>query len=230
MLGAMVSKHYIDAHMRLDTGAVHIWRADLDVVGVGDRLDRLLPAQELARAQRISSERGRRRWMAAHGVLRALLGDYLDEDPSMLRFAVEGRGKPVLAPHAKAQLHFNLSHSGGLALYAVTEMCEVGVDVETRERPLDEPALAERIFGAAEVERLRTLDPQSRRVEFLRAWVRHEAEAKRTGAGIAADGAQSVGEIPWIAELDAGPGAFAAVALARAPDELSCLEWPAQAL
>jgi 4'-phosphopantetheinyl transferase len=220
--------------MRLHADAVHIWRADLD--GIGDQPVGLLPESELARAKRIVSNRAQRRWMAARGVLRALLGGYLDEDPVALRFAEEGQGKPVLALHPEAQLHFNLSHSGGLALYAVTEMCEVGVDVERSERPLDELALAERIFGAAEVERLRTLDPQSRRVEFLRAWVRHEAEVKRTGAGIAEDGShpeghrQSVGMTPWIAELDAGPGTFAAVALARAPQELSCLEWPAQAL
>ena len=226
--------------MRLHADAVHIWRADLD--GIGDQPVGLLPESELARAKRIVSDRAQRRWMAARGVLRALLGGYLDEDPVALRFAVGEHGKPRLDPRRRKPLHFNLSHSGGLALYAVTEMCEVGVDVERSERPLDELALAERIFGAAAVERLRTLDPRSRRVEFLRAWVRHEADVKRTGAGIAEDGShpeghtqrargrQSVGMTPWIAELDAGPGTFAAVALARAPQELSCLEWPAQAL
>lgn len=190
----MRPKHYIDAHMRLPAGAVHIWAADLDAVGVN--VEPLLDAQERARAARIVREPVRRRWMAARGVLRVLLGAYVDGDPGALRFAHEARGKPMLDIPG-GRLHFNLSHSGGLAVYALTEMCAVGVDVELLARP----------------------SARSRRRDFLSAWVRDEAEGKRLGVGVGNTPApaRAGARRPYISELDLGCGAVGAVALARAP-------------
>jgi 4'-phosphopantetheinyl transferase len=232
----MRSKHYIDAHMRLHAGAVHIWAADLDAVDT--QIERLLDEQERERGARIVREPVRQRWMAARGVLRVLLGNYLHEHPSALRFAREARGKPMLDLPGGGRLRFNLSHSGGLAVYALTEMCAVGVDVELVDRRMgavgrpDEVALAQRVLGSATAERLRKLDPQPHRQDFLRAWVRHEAEGKRLGVGARheAEGrrlgvgvrnspvqARMRGSRPWIAELDLGRDAVGAVALAVAP-------------
>ena len=60
----------------------------------------------------------------------------------------------------------------------------VGVDVEVPRRAIDEVALAARAFGPAEARRLEGLDPAVRAQEFLRAWVRHEAQLKCRGTGI----------------------------------------------
>lgn len=215
--------------MRLHAGALHIWRANLDAVG--DEVELVLDERERERAERIVREPARRRWVAARGVLRTLLGAYLDERPSALRFAYEARGKPMLGlpspagaptlpspagaptldrpagtptPDSRAggRLRFNLAHSGGLAIYALTELCSVGVDVELVAR---HPRA--RVHGR----------------EFLRAWVRHEAEGKRLGVGVGV----GVGDTPertrartsrpWMAELDLGDSAVGAVALAVAP-------------
>jgi phosphopantetheinyl transferase len=181
---------------RLGPGAVHVWHARLDAVGT--QLERLLDEQERERAARIVREPARRRWVAARGVLRALLGSYLDESPRELRFATEHRGKPALDPRGGGRLHFNLSHSGWLATYALTELCPVGVDVElTSRRP----------------------NARARRREWLRAWVRAEAEGKRLGVGTRnAPGETRVrSPRPWIAELDLGREAVGAVALGVAP-------------
>jgi 4'-phosphopantetheinyl transferase len=213
--------------LRLDRGAVHVWQADLDAAGEG--FGELLDRREWERAQRIARQPSRRRWVAARGLLRALLGGYLEEDPSALRLAQEGHGKPVLDLPGGSRLRFNLSHSGALAVYAVTELCPIGVDVELVERridaqasparPPDEVALAERVLGSATAEHLRTLDPPVRRREFLRAWVRHEAEGKRLGTGVrnAPDRAQAGSSRPWIADLELGCGAVGAVALGIPP-------------
>jgi hypothetical protein len=93
---------------------------------------------------------------------------------------------------------------------------------------VDVLALAARAFGPAEAERLRRLDPDSREQEFRRAWVRHEAALKCLGTGIGAAPAAEAGRrSPWIAELDMGAGAAAAVALTAAPSEMRCWEWRA---
>jgi 4'-phosphopantetheinyl transferase len=173
---------------------VHVWRADLDRAGA--RFGGLLDRSELDRAERIAREPARRRWMAARGALRALLGAYVDEHPSALRFALGVHRKPVL-DLPRGRLHFSLSHSGGLAVYAVTEMSPVGVDVELMARPNARP----------------------RRPDFLRAWVRAEAEGKRIGVGVRSTPAPTrTGEsTPWISELDLGTGAVGAIALVAAP-------------
>jgi 4'-phosphopantetheinyl transferase len=176
--------------------------------------------------------------MRSRGVLRALLGGYLQKDPRTLRFTISAHGKPVLREDAAgssappvsvsarhARISFNLSHSGQLALYAFIETGSVGVDVEVAGRRVDEVAIAARVLGLTEARRLEGLDQPIREREFLRAWVRDEAVLKCRGTGIGgADGAPS-GGAPWVAELDVGARAAAAVALERPPHDLRCWDW-----
>ena len=198
------------AHTR--AGTIDVWRADL--TAVEEELEELLCAEERARAARIVRERDRVLWARSRGVLRALLGHYLDRDPRTLDFTLGAHGKPALLreetgpePSAAADLRFNLSHSGTLALYAITAECEVGVDIErARERYT---------------------------LEFLRAWVAREAAGKCRGTGLGrgtglakSRGAPSQEEL-WTAELDVGPDAAGAVAVEGGPCELRCWEWRA---
>ncbi len=234
-------------HPRLAEDAVHVWRANLEAVPE-HRLGLLSP-EEHARAACLLSERKRQLWARAHGVLRELLGRSLERDPHTLSFITGPHGKPALrddppgsaaeaaerTPAGPRRLHFNMSHSGGLALYALSTVGEVGVDVEVARRhgrPLDVLAVAARAFGPAEARRLQQLDPVTREQELLLAWVRHEAELKCRGTGIGGAGAEGemaegeMGEKVWIAELDVGSHGAAAVAVARPPRELCCWEWP----
>src|SRR5207248_6265353 len=57
---------------------------------------------------------------AARGMLRGILGRYLDYPPGALRFDYTVHGKPSLPGELGGdRLRFNLSHSHGLALCAV---------------------------------------------------------------------------------------------------------------
>ena len=221
---------------RLAESAVHVWRADL--AAVTDDVLELLSPGERARAERFARERDGRLWARSRGVLRALLGRYLQTDPHTLRFAAGPHGKPALLDDPPAgtpargsaaarppPLSFNLSHSGGLALYALATAAAVGVDVELARRPMDVLAIAARTFGAVEAERLRGLDAATREREFLRAWVRHEAELKCRGVGIGGTDAAGDGPRPWIVELEVGPRAAAAAAAELPPRELRCWDW-----
>jgi 4'-phosphopantetheinyl transferase len=225
---------------RLDVGVVDVWRADLTAAREG--LDALLSDEERARAARMPNERARGMWTRSRGVLRALLARYLgaDTDPAALQFAAGAHGKPALAgqssrgstvegarPARVERMQFNLSHSGELALYAFAAGLAVGIDVELDRRPIDEVGIASRTFGAAEASRLRALDPRTRRHEFLRAWVRHEARLKCLGVGISGEGTVSSRSSPWIAELAIGPDAAGAVAVEVAPRALRCWDWSA---
>ena len=159
---------------------VRLWYTLLDapperLAGLYDHLD----AGERARAARYCVPVVRRRFVAARGILRELLGAHLGTHPAQVRFAPNAWGKPELAEGP----HFNLAHSGDLVLYAVTER-EVGIDVE-RVRPLENPeGLAKRFFSSTESEALQALPPTLRFKAFLITWVRKEAYVKARGEGL----------------------------------------------
>jgi 4'-phosphopantetheinyl transferase len=216
------------ANVRATAGAIDVWRADL--AALGDRAEQLLSNSERARAARILPERKRILWARSRGVLRALLGRYLERDPRALRFELGPHGKPALAcaeDLPTTDLCFNLSHSGGLALYAVTLGHAVGIDVEAPHRRIDELAIAARVLGREQARRLTELDPQSRTREFLRAWVAHEAAVKCLGLGLAAPTEGRPQNGLWTTQLDVGPDFAAAVAVDGGRCELRRWEWRA---
>ena len=159
---------------------VWLWYAILDasperLAGLYDRLD----AGERARAERYRMPITRRRFVAARGILRELLGAHPGIPPAQVRFVHNAWGKPEMAGGP----HFNLAHSGDLALYAIAER-EVGIDVE-RIRPLENlEGLAKRFFSPAESEALQRLPPTLRLKAFLTTWVRKEAYVKARGEGL----------------------------------------------
>jgi 4'-phosphopantetheinyl transferase len=208
--------------LRLPEGAVDVWAADLDAAD--DALTALLSPDEAARAARFVREEDRRRWARAHGILRALLGGYLDTDPRAVRFRAGPHGKPDLTGSAST-LRFNLSHSAEVGLYAFATDVPVGVDIEVRRRPIDPIGLARRVLPE-EAGRLAVLEPAEREREFLRAWTRHEAVLKCLGLGIATPGRDREGPPVWVTELEVGRDAAAAVAAQGDERVVRRREWP----
>ena len=225
------------------SGCLHVWRVDLAAAGEG--LLRLLSEEERERAVRIISARRARLWSHARAALRALLGGYLACDPATVTLATDGRGKPALrggsastsgAEEARARdLRYNVSHSGEVALVALSAGEEVGVDVELARRARDAAAVAKRVFGAGHATRLQELEGAEREHEFLRLWVRREASLKCLGTRPSdprfnGEAQQLLHPRPWLAELDVGPCGAAAVAMRREPRELRYFNWrPASA-
>jgi 4'-phosphopantetheinyl transferase len=215
---------------QLRPGAVDVWRVDLEEVS--DDVLELLSAGESARAERMVRLRDRALWARSRGVLRAFLGRYLHADPRRLHFVVGRAGKPAIENRQRpktvtgaspTKLSFNLSHSAQVGLFAFTTVGAVGVDVEVARRPIDAVGLAARLLGPAEAARLRALHAETRDQEFRRAWVRHEATLKCLGAGLG--GSQGGETARLISELEMGPRAAAAVAVAASPSELRCWDW-----
>jgi 4'-phosphopantetheinyl transferase len=211
------------SHPRAAEGVLDVWRVNLATV-VG-RTEESLCAEERARAERLLSERDRLLWTRSRGILRALLARYLRLDPRTLRFSLGEHGKPTLDTPVATPLRFNLSHSDGIALYAVSVGRSVGIDVQVARRPIDELAIAARVLGRAEAERLGAMDPTTRTREFLRAWVAHEATMKCRGTGLAVPPGGSPTAEVWTAELDVGPRAAAAVVVEGGPCELRRWQW-----
>jgi 4'-phosphopantetheinyl transferase len=160
-----------------------VWRLGLD--RVPERFRELLQPDEVARANRFYFEKDRKHFAVARGFLRLLLGWYLNTDPMQLQFAYGAWGKPSLAGEfGENQLRFNMSHSHGVALYAVTEGREIGVDVEHVRADFASDDIARRFFSTHEVGVLCELPQDDRVAAFFRCWTRKEAYIKATGRGL----------------------------------------------
>ena len=164
--------------------AVEVWRAQLAVSAAeSERLAMLLSRDEHARAARFQFARDRNRYIAGRGMLRVLLGNYVDAAPSDIAFATNAHGKPALTDAALG-VHFNLAHSGDVAIFAFARDRIVGVDIESLDRAVDYDALAQRFFSARECAELQTLPRAARGRAFLTCWTCKEAVAKAIGRGL----------------------------------------------
>ena len=149
------------------------------------RVEATLSLEERARADRFHFANDRNRFVAARGLLRELLGRYLQQAPAALEFSYGRHGKPALSgKEASSGLCFNLSHSAGLAVYAIAKERNLGIDVEHVRPDSAGDDIAQRYFSAREVSDLRTLPPEERVAGFFHCWTRKEAYLKATGMGL----------------------------------------------
>lgn len=170
---------------RLGNG-IHVWHAWLERdAQVISQFESILSADEKTRAARFHFERDRNRYIVARGVLRRLLGKYLDRAPATLQFTYGAYGKPALAETTvPSDLCFNLAHSGTLAVYAIALGRNVGVDVEQIRPEFSGDDVARRYFSQQEVTDLRSLPPDARALGFFQCWTRKEAYLKALGTGL----------------------------------------------
>jgi 4'-phosphopantetheinyl transferase len=171
---------------RLNDLGIHIWSIALDKQPEQIAFCELtLSPDERDRASRFAFPRDRARFIIGRGVLRAILGSYLSVQPAQVHFVYSSRGKPALAalPEQKT-LHFNLAHSGGLALVSVTRVCELGIDVEKARDVHDTDEIATHYFSKHEAEQLKKLSKDRHLQAFYNLWTRKEACLKATGDGI----------------------------------------------
>ena len=170
----------------LEPGQVHVWRMDLlQPDEVLDRFWTTLEGDETDRANRFHFEKHRRAFVVGRGFLRDVLSRYLDAKPALLRFLYGPYGKPALnGEHKRTRLRFNMSHSHNLALLAVTEDNQIGVDVEYMRADFATADIAQRFFSRAEVACFSALAEEERVAAFFRCWTRKEAFIKATGKGL----------------------------------------------
>lgn len=161
----------------VDTYCVDVDTPEIDV----DRYGVILSAEERDRAGQFRFERHRRRYVARRGILRELIGSYLDYDPAGVAFVHNAYGKPAIA---QSDLRFNLSHSHGTALYVFCRHTDVGCDIERRDPKFAAEQIPERFFSPDEIRALRSLPLHEQTEAFFNCWTRKEAYIKAVGHGL----------------------------------------------
>ena len=233
--------------LTITAGEVHVWRASLAVPAAElGRWEATLEADERARAARFHFQTDRDHFVAGRGFLRALLGRYTGRAPAQLRFVYNAFGKPDLATNPGASpLRFNLAHSHGLALCAVTRTRQIGVDVERIRPDFATEEIARKFFSPNEAAKLLALPAELRSAVFFDCWTRKEAFIKARGLGMSLpldqfEVAFAPGETPalihaqddpqapsrWtMRPLAPGAGYAGAVLVEGGEWELECWDW-----
>ena len=144
-----------------------------------------LSADEIERAERFQFRKDKEQYVLSRGLLREILSRYSGIHPEKLKFRYGAHGKPFLIVEGQeAGFPFNLSHTQGAVVCAVSRDCEVGVDIECLSPEVKDPVFVERYFSPEEVAVLARLNPDVRQRFVLVCWVRKEAYAKAKGEGL----------------------------------------------
>jgi 4'-phosphopantetheinyl transferase len=179
--------HTLSVQPELAEGEVHIWSMNLDFpIRTYPELYELLSNDERERAQNYRLAIHRNRFIMGRATLRILLSSYSGVEPARLIFSYGPWGKPELVPSSQGStLRFNLSHSEGWTLYAITNKDAVGIDLERIRKNVNIDRIAIQYFSPREIEELQRLPDSLRRHVFFQCWSGKEAFLKACGQGLA---------------------------------------------
>lgn len=175
--------------------SVQIWQIQLEVPQ--DTLERhfmCLSKEEKSRANRFRFADDRRRFIVSRGALRHILACQLHQSPEQINFCYGEYGKPFIGKLPDAQrsaliqterdFHFNLTHSGELALCALGYQRTVGIDIESIKPIKRLEGLIERCLSDREKNQVRAQSADDRPRAFLQTWTCKEAYLKAIGLGL----------------------------------------------
>jgi medium-chain acyl-[acyl-carrier-protein] hydrolase len=217
---------------------VHLWTVRIALDGTeAVKLRPILSGAEQQAADAFVQTADRARYTTTRAALRHLLGRYGNRDPRNIAFGLSGTGKPWC--EALWPLDFNVSHSGTMAVIAITSGCPVGVDVEHIRQGLDTAGIGRQVFTETEIAQLAGVPAEQRGEAFFDLWVRKEARLKCSGDGLA--GAPRETHVGLGSRFHAIPDMFrtaanvqsfglapdyaAAVATEEAIDQMTVREW-----
>ncbi|MBC7811927.1 MAG: 4'-phosphopantetheinyl transferase superfamily protein [Burkholderiales bacterium] len=214
------------SRLTLSNGELHIWYADLDVSPeVLERLEQTLAEDEYKRAVQFVHLQSKRRYVAARGILRNILAQYIQQAPEAIQFVYNAYGKPSVSPN-RQQLEFNLAHSVNVGVYAFTIGQRVGIDVEFVQALDEQEQMAQKILSQEEYIVFSQLPPDEKVMFFYQHWTRKEAMMKALGVDFS-DLKLPVDKLNTLQliELKVTPGYSGALATEHLPDEIRFLKW-----
>ena len=170
---------FIQHHIHSNELAIYILQLDTSIGHLPNILN-IISFDEIAKARRYCSEKLFNRSVISYGILRYILGHYLNTPPKDIEFHYSQYGKPYIK---NSSLQFNLSHSENLVLYAVANQ-QVGIDIEYVDVNLNYLELVEFVSSLEEMELFTSLPKEIRVKKFYYLWNIKEAIVKAIGYGL----------------------------------------------
>lgn len=171
----------------IQSGDIHLWITRPGQHQQAELLQRykgLLTAEEITRQQRYRFAKDQHNALITRAFVRDLLSHYADVAPQDWRFDKGEKDKPEIV-NPPLPLRFNLSHTEGLIICAVTHNDDIGCDVEFIERNNDILGIADRYFSPTEVREMFSLPTEQQRSRFFDYWTLKESYIKAWGLGLA---------------------------------------------
>lgn len=173
----------MNSKFTIEHQSVHLWQVYLpDLIPKINEFLNLLNPEEIQRANRFRFALHRERFIVARGLLRNILSLYTAILPKEIHFSYNSYGKPYLVDNV-LDFKFNVSHSQDVAVYAITQSYEVGIDIEMIKNNYNDN-VAQRFFSKEEYNKLATLAQKEKIQGFYRIWSGKEAIIKASGAGL----------------------------------------------
>jgi len=141
----------------------------------------VLSQAEHIRAKRFHFARDHDRFIRGRGFLRMCLSAKIGISAAQLSLEDGKYGKPSLTGN---ETYFNLSHSGNIAVIALSLENPIGIDVELIDRQVDVLGLMDTCFGGNECTVLSQLTGAELYRHFFAFWTAKEARMKLTGEGM----------------------------------------------
>jgi len=142
----------------------------------------LLNQAEQEKAATFTRPELQRKYIKTQGVLREILGHYMNDAADKIEIKIAEHGKPFVEG---SLVYFNLSHSGNKFVVAVSNVSEIGIDLEQYKERKSLSGLAGKCFADEERQYWHSLPEQQKTQQFYQFWVRKEAFVKAVGRGIA---------------------------------------------
>jgi phosphopantetheinyl transferase len=190
---------------------IDVWKIFIGDWGVTPEAMHVLSTSERERAAEFRHEADRVRFCCRHSALRHILGRAMGVAPEKLRFIREPGGRPRLVlQEGIPDIRFSLASRHELALVAVTEGVDIGVDIEHLRIPQNYLDIAHNYFTDGEYSRLLACPESERSRFFCECWTAREAVAKARGTGLDSLRKAVLGPV---SRIDVGDDYAAALAL-----------------
>jgi 4'-phosphopantetheinyl transferase len=173
--------------LNIKKNEIHLWQVNPDNITEPELLNQyktLLSADETIKQQRYKFSHDRHDALITRAFVRDLLSYYADIAPNDWRFDKGEKDKPEIV-NPPLPLRFNISHTKGLIICAVTLEDDIGCDVENTTRSNDLLAIANRYFSAIETKELFSLTKEQQQHRFFDYWTLKESYIKAWGLGLA---------------------------------------------
>lgn len=177
---------------------IDIWFAEVPLSVPRELLERcesIISANEMESVKRFRFEERQCEALLTRALARVALSKYIGRDPHECRFDVSSEGRPVLE-NAPQGFDFNISHSTGCVVIAVSKYAQVGIDTESYARAGEIAEIASRVLTGKEAAATDALRNRARNRQLIELWALKEAWSKASGEGVGADFLSIEFEIP----------------------------------
>ena len=176
--------HGQGTHIPIETDSVHVWSAQYSTL---ERYHSILSAmvspEEIQTALGFRKQNDARQYILRHGMVRSVLGRYLQQDPQKIQFVQNVNGKPELSEESPVpDIRFNMSRTNERVCLGITRKSAIGLDLVKNLSVYPFSAVAHHLFTKREQQWIAQEVPWRRPVRFFRIWALKEAVLKATGS------------------------------------------------